>query len=41
MKNARIEENNRLVKSIDLFRKVGDTRGTLHANMDTIKERKV
>ena len=36
-----IEENNRIVKSIDFFKKSGDTRGTLHAKMGTVKERKV
>ena len=36
-----LEENNRIVKSIDHFRKIGATRGTLHARMGTIKERKV
>ena len=32
-------ENNRIVKSIDLFKKSRDTRGTLHAKMGTIKNR--
>ena len=36
-----LEENNRIVKSIDLFRKVGDNIGTFYAKMGTIKERKV
>ena len=36
-----LEENNRIVKSIDLFKQSGDTRGTLHAKMGTIKGRKV
>ena len=36
-----LEEKNRIVKSIDLFKKSGDTRGTLHAKMGTIKDRKV
>ena len=36
-----LEENNRIVRSIDLFKKSGDTRGTLHAKMDTIKDRKI
>ena len=35
-----LEEKNRTVKSIDLFKKSGDTRGTLHAKMGTIKDRK-
>ena len=36
-----LEEKDRIVKSIDLFKKSGDTRGTLHAKMDTIKDRKI
>ena len=36
-----LEEKNRIVKSLYLFKKSGDTRGTLHAKMGTIKERKV
>ena len=35
-----IEENNRMGKTRDLFKKVGDTKGTFHANMNTIKVRK-
>ena len=35
-----LEEKNRIVKSIDLFKKSGDTRGTFHSKMGTIKERK-
>ena len=34
-----IEENNRMGKIRDLFRKTGDTKGTFHAKMSTIKER--
>ena len=34
-----IEENNRIGKTRDLLRKIRDTRGTFHANMDTIKNR--
>ena len=34
-----IEENNRMGKSRDLFKKIRDTKGTLHAKMDTIKDR--
>ena len=34
-----IEENNRMGKSRDLFKKIKDTKGTLHAKMDTLKER--
>ena len=36
-----LEEKNRIVKSIDLFKKSGDTRGTLHAKIGTTKDRKV
>ena len=34
------EENNRLGKTRDLFKKIRDTKGTLHAKMSTIKDRK-
>ena len=34
-----IEENNRMGKTRDLFKKIRDTKGTLHANMGTIKDR--
>ena len=34
-----IEENNRIGKSRDLFKKIRDTKGTFHAKMVTIKER--
>ena len=34
-----IEENNRMGKTRDLFKKVRDTKGTFHANMGTIKDR--
>ena len=34
-----IEENNRMGKSRDLFKKIRDTKGTFHAKMDTIKDR--
>ena len=34
-----IEENNRMGKTRDLFKKVKDTKGTFHAKMGTIKER--
>ena len=36
-----IEENNRMGKTNDLFKKILDTKGTFHAKMDTIKERMV
>ena len=34
-----IEENNRMRKTRDLFKKIGDTKGTFHANMGSIKDR--
>ena len=34
-----IEESNRMVKIRDLFKKIRDTKGILHAKMGTIKER--
>ena len=34
-----IEENNRMGKSRDLFKKIRDTKGTFHAKMGSIKER--
>ena len=34
-----IEENNRMGKSRDLFKKIRDTKGTVHAKMGTIKDR--
>ena len=34
-----IEENNRMEKSIDLFKKIRDTKGTFHAKMGTITDR--
>ena len=34
-----IKKNNRIVKTRDLFKKIRDTKGTLHAKMGTIKER--
>ena len=33
------EENNRMGKSRDLFKKIRDTKGTFHAKMSTIKDR--
>ena len=33
-----IEENNRLGKTRDLFKKIRDTKGTLHAKMGSIKD---
>ena len=34
-----IEEKNRMGKTRDLFKKIRDTKGTLHAKMSTIKDR--
>ena len=34
-----IEENNRIGKTRDLFKKIRDTKGTFHAKMDSIKDR--
>ena len=33
-----IEENNRMGKTRDLFKKIRDTKGTFHAKMGTIKD---
>ena len=32
------EENNRIGKTRDLFKKIRDTKGTFHVKMDTIKD---
>ena len=34
-----IEENNRMVKTRDLFKKIRDIKGTYHAKMGSIKDR--
>ena len=34
-----IEENNRIGKTRDLFKKIRDTKGTFHAKMDTQKDK--
>ena len=34
-----IEENNRMGKTKDLFKKIKDTKGTFHAKMGSIKDR--
>ena len=34
-----IEENNRVGKTRDLFKKIRDSKGIFHAKMGTIKER--
>ena len=36
-----IEENNRMGKTGDLFKKIRDTKGTFHAKMGSIKDRMV
>ena len=36
-----IEENNRMGKTRDLFKKTRDTKGTFHAKMGSIKDRMV
>ena len=36
-----IEENNRMGKTRDLFKKIRDTKGTFHAKMGTMKDRNV
>ena len=33
------EENNRMGKTIDLFKKIRDPKGTFHVNMGSIKDR--
>ena len=35
-----IEENNRMGKTKDLFMKIGDSKGTFHAKISTIKGRR-
>ena len=35
----RIEENNRMGKIRDLFKKIRDTKGTFHAKMGSVKDR--
>ena len=34
-----IEENNRMGKTRDLFKKISDTKGTFHSKMGTLKDR--
>ena len=34
-----IEENNRMGKARDLFKRISDTKGTFHAKMGSIKDR--
>ena len=37
--SAKKQENNRMGKTRDLFKKIRDTKGTLHAKMGSIKDR--
>ena len=39
LSNQEIEENNRMGKTRDLFKKIRDTKGTFHAKMSSIKDR--
>ena len=39
MSNTKKEENNRMGKIRDLFKKIRDTKGTFHAKMGLIKDR--
>ena len=39
MINAKREENNRMGKTRDLFKKISDTKGTFHSKMGIIKDR--
>ena len=39
MINAKKQENNRMGKTRNLFKKIRDTKGTFHAKMGTIKDR--
>ena len=36
--NEQCKENNRMGKTRDLVKKIGDTKGIFHAKMDTIKD---
>ena len=39
MINAKKQENNRMGKTRNLFKKIRDTKGTFHAKMGSIKDR--
>ena len=39
MNSAKTEENNRMGKTRDLFKKIEAVKGTFHARMGTIKDR--
>ena len=41
MISAKKQENNRMGKTRDLFRKIRNMKGTLHAKMGSIKDRNV
>ena len=41
MKNAKKQENTRRGKTTDLFKKIGNSEGTFHPHMGTIKDRNV
>ena len=36
-----MQENNRMIKTKDLFKKIRDTKGKFHAKMGSIKDRNV
>ena len=38
-KQCKVEEDNRMGKTRDLFKKIGDIKGIFHARMGTIKDR--
>ena len=38
-KHKEIEENNRMGKTRDVFKKIRDTKGTFHAKMGSIQDR--
>ena len=40
MNNAKKQENNRMGKTRDLFKKIGDTKKTFHTRMVVINDRK-
>ena len=39
MISAKIEENNRMGRTRELFKKIRDTKGTFHAKMGVMKDR--
>ena len=39
MISAKNEDNKRIIKTRDLFKKIRDTKGTFHAKMGSIKDR--